>query len=916
MTARNNILLASTSVLGLMLVPSIASAQESSVEAIAQSEGSGSEEVVVTAIRQSLETAQAIKQGADEIVDSVVAEDIGRLPDVTASESLARITGVQVERNGGTAQAVRIRGLPDLSTTYNGREVFTAEGRFVQLQDFPSNSIARIDVYKSASANLLEPGLAGLVDVRSRKPFDFKGDRIAGAITGLHWYQSQKMGVEANLLVSKRWNTGISEMGFLIRGTYAHIKFPDSARNVAQAILNRTNVPGYVGTALRLPSFVNVDYTNAARWRPNAAAAFQWRPSPTLEIYLDGLYQGYRSEGDGRNFQVASGDAAVLSNIVLFPGTNLIKSVTATAGGFPIGGQVVADQATDTYQAGGGFIWRDGPLRITGGAAFTDSTFTNHNYRFNFTTTTQPTRHFDFDTEAGVGGGTVTLSNFDVFDPARYRWTNIEESGNRGHGRSIQARLDIDYRLNALGIKNLQAGIRFSDRDADSYVYNRLSNAPAGRLYTLLPLSYESTAVGFRNDEADSLRSYLVPTRDSLVANAGVLRALAGRPAGRPGWGGGVCRGNGKSYTGYIQARYEFDVGVPIDGLIGVRATRTEDTISGITRSTTGSGATAVTTLVPVSRHTAYEDYLPNVSARIRFRPDLQLRLAYTKTRTRPGFGQLNPPLDIGSPPAVCTPAPADPPGGPENPNCIRTASGGNPNLKPIESANYDASLEYYFSRSGSITVGVFRKDIQGFINTFATEVPDAEFGRLRISRPENGGTGRIDGVEAAARTFFRAPWLPDWLGDFGGLVNYTYVDAGSELAPGLAATLPGQQRIAGVSKHVVNLSGFYENQSVSARVSYNYRSDFVVGYGQVLDPALGAGNFGPTLPVIERGRGTLDLALTLTPIENITLMFNATNLLGAAVSNSRQFNAQGQVYPWQTRFLESVYRLGVRFRL
>jgi TonB-dependent receptor len=909
-------LLVGTSFLALSAAPTAAYAQQvPEPSTSAQDIPTDSGDIVVTAIRRSLESAQTIKQDADEIVDSVVAEDIGRLPDVTASESLARITGVQVERNGGTAQAVRVRGLPDLTTTYNGREIFTAEGRFVQLQDFPSNSIARIDVYKAASANLLEPGLAGLIDVRSRKPLDFKGGRIVGSVTGLHWYQSQKLGVEANLLVSKRWSTGLGDMGVLIEGSYADIKFQDSARNVSQTILNRTNVPGYVGTALRYPSFVNIDYTSADRWRPNAAAAFQWRPSASLEIYLDGLYQGYRSTGGGRNYQVNSGDLATLTNIELFEGTNLIKSMDASAGGQVVGGQVANDQWTDTYQAGGGFIWKKGALRVTGDAAYTDSTFTNHNYVFNFTTTVQPTRHFEFDTDQGVGGGTVTLLNFDQFNPALYRWTQINETGNRGHGDSVQARLDVDYKLDRLGITNIQAGIRFSDRNADSYTYTRVGTAPAGQLYTLLPLAYESASVGFRNDDVDSLRTFLVPTRDSLADNADYLRARSGQAAGRPSLGDPVYTGNEKSYTGYLQARYEFDPGVPIDGLIGVRATRTEDTINGLARSTTGTGATAVTTVTPITRTNSYSDFLPNVSARVRFSRDLQLRLAFTKTRTRPGFGLLNPSLNINPPPQICTVDPTNPGSGPSNPDCIRSASGGNPDLKPIEATNYDASLEYYFSRSGSATVGVFRKDLQGFVNNFTTDVADAEFGRLRINRPENGGAGRINGVEAAARTFFRAPWLPDWLANFGGLVNYTYIDGTSELAPGLAASLPGQQRIAGVSKHLVNLSGFYENRWVSTRLSYNYRSNFVVGYGQVADPALGAAILGPTLPIIERGRGTLDFAGTLSPIENVTLTFNATNLLGAAVRNSRQFNAQGQSYPWQTRFLESVYRVGVRFR-
>ncbi|WP_439571875.1 TonB-dependent receptor [Sphingomonas sp.] len=896
-----------SSALALVLaLPVAAHAQED--PQVAAPADAATDEVVVTGIRQSIESAQAIKRDSDEIVDSIVAEDIGKLPDVTASESLARITGVSVERNAGIAQAVRVRGLPDLTTTYNGREVFTAEGRSVALQDFPSNSVARLDVYKAASANLLEPGLAGLIDVRSRRPLDFKGTRIAGAVVGLHWYQSQRLGVEANLLASTRWSTGIGDMGFLIEGSYADTKFMDSARVNSQTILNRTNIPGYAGTAIRYPSFHNTAYSNGTRYRPNAAASFQWRPSSSLEFYLDALYQGYRADNTARSFLVNSGDAAVLSNIVLFPGTNQIASMDATAGGQSTAQQQANDQATDTYQGGGGFIWKQGKLRVTGDIAYTDSVFTNTTANFNYTTTRQPTRHFEFDEPVGPGGGTVTISNFNLFDPALYRWTNIVENGNRGTGRGIQARLDLDYRLDAFGISNIQAGVRFADRDAENFTYNQTDVAPAGQFLNLLPLTYVSAPPGFRNDPATTLLTWLSPTPESLVANLDTLRGLAGQPAGQPAWTQ-VYTSNEKAYSGYLQARYEFDLGVPVDGMIGVRATRTETSISGVA-TTIGAGAA-----VPIVRDSAYTDFLPNVSARIRFLPDLQMRLAYTKTRTRPGFGQLNPSLNIGAAPPICTPDPANPGSGPDNPDCIRLATGGNPDLKPIEAINYDASLEYYFSRSGAITVGVFRKELDGFVNTFTTDITDPEFARLRITRPENGGRGRIDGIEAAARTFLRAPWLPDWLGNFGALVNYTYLDHWTELPASIAGDLPGKQPIAGVSDHVFNVSGFYDAKWGSARVSYNYRSGYVVNYGRVVDPALGAGVLGPTLPVNERGRGTLDFAATLSPTENVTLTFNATNLLGAVASNSRPFNAQGQAYDWQTRYLESVYRVGLRFR-
>lgn len=870
-----------------------------------QQGGAEAVDVVVTGIRRSLETAQAVKETSNQILDSVVAEDIGKLPDLTAAESLARITGVQVTRNAAVAQGVTVRGLSDLATTYNGREVFTAEGRYVQLQDFPSAGVARIDVYKSASADLLEAGLAGLIDVRSRRPFDFKGTTATAAINGVHWYQSNRYGVEGNGLFSTRWDTGIGEMGFLIEGSYADTKFTDSARNVSQTILNRTTVLGYTGQAIRYPSFVNTDVNAGTRYRPNGAMSFQWRPSPTLEIYLDGLYQGYNGANEPRNFQVNSGDLATLSNVVLFPGTNLIKSVDATAGGLPTGVQQVNDQWTDTYQGGGGFIWHKGGLKITGDAALTDSTFTNHNYAFNYTTTTQPARHFDFDTDQGVGGGTVTLSNFDIFNPALYRWTNVTETGNRGHGRSVQARLDVDYQTHFPIITNVMAGVRYSTRDADSYTYSRTDTAPANQLFTVLPLTYEHAAVGLRNDDADTLRSWLTPSRESLVANIDSLRKLAGQPIGRPSWGDPAYTSNEKTYTAYLQLKYELNLGVPIDGLIGVRGTRTRDVIDGLARSTTSTG----TTITPIERTKQYDDYLPNFSARLKFTPNLFLRLAYTKSRTRPGFSQLNPSLTINPAPAICSTDPT-------SADCIRTASSGNADLKPTKSSNYDASLEWYFSRSGSITVGAFRKNLNGFINTFTTDITDAEYGRLRVTRPENGGSGRINGIEAGARTFLRASWLPHWLSNVGGLVNYTYLDGTSELSPSLAATLPGQQRIAGLSKHTFNVAGFYDDNVVSARLSYNYRTNFVASYGQVVDAALGAGVLSPTLPVIEDGRGTLDFAATFTPVRNITLSFNATNILGAAAQNARIFNAQGQSYIWQTRFLESVYRLGIRFRL
>jgi iron complex outermembrane receptor protein len=858
------------------------------------------QEIVVSGIRRSLETAQAVKQDADQIIDSVVAEDVGKLPDVTAAESLARITGVQVTRAEGEASGTRVRGLPDVTTTYNGRDIFTGQGRSVALQDFPASSISRIDVYKSGSANLLEAGIAGLIDVRSRKPFDFKEGRITGGVTGVHWFQSQKLAADVNLLVSQRWHTGIGEIGFLIEGSYTNNNFLDSARNVSQSILNRTGVAGVTG-AIRYPSFVNIDYVNGDRWRPSASAALQWRPNSELEIYFDGLFQGYRARNESRNLNIGTGVAAPITNIEYFPGTNLVHSMTATGGALPIGTQNATDGNTDTYQAGGGFIWKPGRLRVTGDIAYTDSTYTQNAFAFNYTLTTSPNRTFNFDTPEGVGGGTVVLNNYDLFNPALYRMTGISESAQRNHGSDVQARLDVEVPLATLGLTKLQAGVRYNNRDMDSSNVTRTGTAPAGQLFPVLPLEYDSALAGFGNDNVDTVHTWLTPTRDSLLSQADALRTLVGVAKGQPAFGAPTYVGNEKSYAGYVQARYEINLGVPIDGLIGLRAVRTEDQIDGLERVTTGG----VTTINPISKHNTYDDFLPNVSARVKFARNLQLRLAFTQTRTRPSFDNLNPSITIGTA-TTCSS---------DTTQICSPASSGNPNLQPVHSTNYDASLEYYFTRSGSLTVGVFHRDLTGFINNTTTILTDPQYGRIELNRPENGGKGRISGVEAGFRTFLRASWLPSFLSNFGVMANYTYLDHKSELAPTLARTLPGMQPLAGVSNHIANGSVFYENKAFSARISYNYRSKFISSYGQVADPALPGSALGPTLPVNEDSRGTVDLSSTLNPTENITLSFNVTNLLGESASNARVFNAQGQSYPWQTRFLETVYRLGVRFR-
>jgi iron complex outermembrane receptor protein len=189
------------------------------------------EEIVVVGLQRSMQKAQATKRDAEQIVDTVLAQDIGKLPDVTVSETAARIPGVQVDRaRGEAAGQVLVRGLPDLTTTYNGREIFTAETRSVALGDFPSGGIAALNVYKTTTADQIEGGIAGLIDVRSQRPFNFDGFSIAAASWGTYANQAGNFDPNGNILVTDRWQTGVGEVGALINFSYNRLNYLDSAR--------------------------------------------------------------------------------------------------------------------------------------------------------------------------------------------------------------------------------------------------------------------------------------------------------------------------------------------------------------------------------------------------------------------------------------------------------------------------------------------------------------------------------------------------------------------------------------------------------------------------------------------------------------------------------------------------------------
>ena len=236
------LLTCSTSALALAFVASAAYAQ--SDQAV--------ETVVVTGVRASLQSAQEVKKNSDQMIDSIVAEDIGKLPDNNVIEALQHVTGIQISRNTPETNQLLIRGLPDIATLLNGREMFTSTGRFVTLQDIPAELLARVDVQKSSKANDLEGGIAGLIDVRLHRPFDFDGLEIGGGARGIYQSLSGHVDPSSSLLISNRWQTSAGEFGLLVDVSFSKRHYKEEILDNYISVQSIAPVTGSTGAAVKL----------------------------------------------------------------------------------------------------------------------------------------------------------------------------------------------------------------------------------------------------------------------------------------------------------------------------------------------------------------------------------------------------------------------------------------------------------------------------------------------------------------------------------------------------------------------------------------------------------------------------------------------------------------------------------------
>ena len=847
--------------------------------------------IVVTGVRASLQSAERIKRDAPQIVDSIVAEDIGKLPDRNIAEALQRISGIQIQRQYGEGSSVQIRGLTQVRTELNGRDIFTAgtgggdstsPPGTLSLEDVPSELLAGIDVYKNPSSDLIEDQLSGTINLRTRKPFDFDGFKVSAAVGNTYYDLVKKSKPSGSLLVSDRWDTPIGQIGILVSASYQRTAFrqdtvstePFNTLDTSLKADGTPNAPadyaaaqtlGRLGQTTTLAHGTGIGEVYGDRRRFGLDGSVQWKPSETLEFTGEIFRNKYKFRFDDYSY-FAEPAGAQMSPLPGAPFTFASNGDVETGTYQNIA--LAANTSLETRQSTTTDYSLNGKWKPTDHLTVTaDGQYVN--------STTKDVR--SIIGLNGVGDGTLTQnvtgsipsSSFStpegLLNPASYNAAFYLDDLNHARAKDKSGRLDAEYRFDDSILQSVKAGFRYSDRS------NVVSDT--GYRYTQLPgVPTDLEVVGlndfFRGDATFPTEG-LFFSRDTTL-NYDATRAALGITTPAQYLPSGTSAQSQKTYAGYVAAFFKVDqLPVPIDGNVGVRFIRTQESTSGYYQQTdlvtqpNGQQSTGNTTSSLVDFSKSYSSWLPSLNLRAHLTDKLQLRFAASKNISRPTLNQLNPALSITEPGTAQIQQEHD-------------TTGGNPFLKPMKSTNLDVSAEWYFSHTGSLTAAAFYKDIKDYIQTGISNrdvtFTDGVTATYNVTSYNNVADAKVKGVEVAYQQFF--DFLPGVLKGLGMQANFTYVNS---KAPSPATEGPVHDvSLEGLSTYNYNVVGIYERGKLSARVAYNWRSKFLLTT---------SGNGSGNLPVFEKAFGQLDASVTYDVTPHFSLTLQGVNLTSTQTS-------------------------------
>jgi iron complex outermembrane receptor protein len=901
--------------------------------------GPGGEEVdtvIVTGVRESLTRGLENKRQSAQVIESIVAEDIGKLPDNNVVEALQRVTGVQVtDRSGGEADAIVIRGLPDITTTWNGRNVFTGVGRSLALADIPANLIGQVDVFKTRAAEQIETGLAGQIDVRTRRPFDREGLQLS--VNARASEQEQRGDIDPNmsLLVSNTWGED-SRWGALFNVSYAQTRFRDQSITAGAAVpfvlpsgqippgftpLQRVfngNPPIWIaGTDRGLPyapgsvldfdtgpGVSNYPYLLARdalfasdfeseRERPAANLALQFAPNETSEYTFEAFYQGYREEMfNNLHFTFADWWGALgpdpASTITLFPDTNIIKTRTV---GFPFGFNSgdSTRQETDTYVYALNGKWQlTDRFTLEADLSTQDSEF-DTNFIAVRTERIPESITLDFNTGNGIPSWHFN-DDAQMLDPARWNMGQLFQNKGRDEGGATTLSLDGDLAFGEDStFSQLSFGLRYDDREAihDQPVTTAAPFLPAPATLADMPEGMVWTNDRFFDGAGYIPGSWVVANGYWIQDNADEVRALYNQPAGGPQ----LVRSykvEEKTLSLYVQTDFRF--GDKLHGQAGVRYTRVKTPVS-------------FNNLVdldepPATNESEVDDLMPSVTLRYDITDDLRVRANYGETLRRPEFAQLNANFTLV-----------------EDLTNIGygTGTGGNPDLVSAKGKNLDLTVEWYFAEDSAIFGTWFQRDIEGLIVPYVQTLVIPNTGlntdTFQVTRPVNASNGKLDGFEIGFLYFPQN--LPGFLQGFGVQGSYTNMDSSQNIPLFEGDVIVGQDRSAffNVSPESYNITLAYDRAGLGGRLSYVSREEFLRRNEARL--------FANPIGIWRQPENSLDLQLNYDFNEHFAVSLDAVNLTEEVQKEYYRFADSGgpDIMNFGNVLISRAFALGFRWK-
>ncbi len=897
-----------------------------------------SQEVVVTGIRRAIETAISVKKEADTIVEAISAEDLGKLPDPSVADSIARLPGVAAQRNKGSgkAQSISVRGMsPDFNGgLLNGREVASSgDSRGVDFDLYPAELLNSVLVYKTPHAGLMGQGLSSTIDLRTIRPLNSSSRQVAIN------YRDQRTGI----------NNGVPNgEGSGERMSVAYVdQFLDRTLGVALGAVKftekgagqlRANTWGgwtptlsFGGQDVGVPGGFGRDIELSDQSREGLMGVLQWKPNKNFETVLD----VFQSKGRQASFKKGiEGFIGGTSGGENYRGVPTLLAATV-ANGFATSGTVDNfkgvirnhnEGSDDELKAWGlNSSLKLDRWKLTGDVA--QSKVIKESARY--------------ETTAGlVGNGNPTQSGGAAVTPGAtgtLSWTGF--NGNN-HGDVVFSSNTNFADRNVVKLTDVmgwgggpatpQAGYVASPKVSDAIDNLRLS---AVRELTWGPVSrvefgvnavdrekISTTQEGFLviSGNASPFAGLTIPGSSTL--NVASFNIATWDPRGslgsvyslRPNTYGTVINRNWgvkeKVNTGFVKADLDGKLfGFSYSGNVGLQIVHTDQKSSGFVNDSGRCKGATPDTCTTLSGGKTYTDWLPSLNLSMDVGNDMVTRLGLGKTMSRPTMGQMRASMDapsLPSPPLV--------------PQRI-VASGGNPDLEPFRATAFDISVEKYFGTKGYVSVAAFYKDISTYVLTLPTPfdfagvlpagfaVPPAGTNGI-LTRPTNGNGGSIKGIELAVNIPLSMIAKP--LDGFGVSINHSDTNSSITIQPGQLPGLintPLSIPLPGLSKRVTNLRFYYEKHGFQVAVAQRTRSDFL---GEIKDYK------DDTEITFIRGETVVDIQLGYSFPERsflrgLSVLFQANNVTDALF---KQYTTDRE-NPTDTKRYGKTYLMGANYK-